>query len=243
MLIRVASCQLPDVRDDVVRATGIVRDFGENADEAGADLLCFPECFLQGYFADRESVQRLAIDIESPSFDRWLERVRGIEATLVLGLIEVSNTRFFNSAVVIRKGILVSRYRKIHLLDAEKAVFSAGEGSSVFRVNDTNVGVAICHDLNFAAAVNGNAGNGAQLIACPCNNMMQRATAEKLKDEHTAIRRKRAMEAGVWLLSSDVTGQREGRISYGPTSLIRHDGVVLDQVPSGETGMIVGDVE
>lgn len=241
--MRVASCQLPDVRDDMVRATGFIRDFGEQADETGAGLVCFPECFLQGYFTDQESVRRLAIDVESPSFDRWLRRLRGIESALVLGLVEVSGTRFFNSAVVIRDAVVVCRYGKMNLLNGEKATFHAGDGPSIFHVNGTGVGVSICYDLNFATTVRENVAQGAQLIACPCNNMLKRATAEKLKDEHTAIRRKQAMEAGVWLLSSDVTGQRDDRISYGPTSLIRSDGVVVDQVPLMQTGMIVSDIE
>lgn len=110
-------------------------------------------------------------------------------------------------------------------------------------MNGYGVGVSICNDLNFAASVRDSVAAGARLVACPCNNMMSRAAAEKWKDEHTAIRRRRAIEAGAWILSSDVTGQRNGCISYGPTSLIRSDGVVVDQVPLMETGMIVSTID
>jgi predicted amidohydrolase len=61
--------------------------------------------------------------------------------------------------------------------------------------------------------------------------------------EHTVIRSTQARKLGVWLLSSDVTGECDDRVSYGPTSLIRPDGTVVDQVPLMEEGMVVSDVE
>jgi predicted amidohydrolase len=241
--MRVAACQLLDVRDDVARTSELIRDYAGRAEQMGADLVCFPECFLQGYFTDIQSVRRLAIDVESLEIDRLLKRVSTVEATLVVGLIERSGTDFFNTALVVQKGTLVSRYRKIHLLDGERSAFCAGERPSVVDIKGVNVGLAICYDLNFAAAIEANVLAGAALIACPCNNMIRRDTAEKLKDKHNSIRCERARESGVWLLTSDVTGQRDGRVSYGPTALIRPDGVVVDQVPLMETGMIVRDIQ
>ncbi len=241
--MRVATCQVPDIRDDVSHATGVIRRYGLRAQEAGADLVCFPECFLQGYITDIESVKRVAIDTESPDFDGRLAELASLRPTLVVGLIERSGNEFFNTAAVIRSGALVCKYRKVHLLDGERHAFSAGREPRLFTNRGFTVGVAICYDLNFASAFDGNVSGGARLIVSPCNNMMRRATAEKLKHEHTAIRRAQARKFGVWLLSSDVMGERGDRVSYGPTSLIRPDGTVVDQVPLLREGMVVGDVE
>jgi predicted amidohydrolase len=241
--MRVASCQVSDVSDDVSRATDVIRKFVLRAQEAGADLICFPECFLQGYFTDVESVERVAIDTESPNFDAWLAELASFRLTLVVGLIERSANEFFNTAVVIKNGALICKYRKIHLLDGERHVFSAGSRPCLFTVRSITVGVSICYDLNFTSSFDGNVSAGARLIVCPCNNMMRRATAENLKHEHTDIRRAQAKKFGLWLLSSDVTGERGDRVSYGPTSLIRPNGSVVDQVPLMEEGMVVSDVE
>jgi predicted amidohydrolase len=241
--MRVASCQVPDIRDDVSLATDTIREFGLRAQVAGADLICFPECFLQGYFTDVESVERVAIDTESPNFYAWLAELASFRLTLVVGLIERSANEFFNTAVVIKNGALICKYRKIHLLDGERHVFSAGSRPCLFTVRSITVGVSICYDLNFTSSFDGNVSAGARLVVCPCNNMMRRATAEKLKHEHTDIRRAQAEKFGLWLLSSDVTGERGDRVSYGPTSLIRPDGSVVDQVPLMEEGMVVSDVE
>jgi hypothetical protein len=74
---------------------------------------------------------------------------------------------------------------------------------------------------------------------CPCNNMLRPETAELWKHRHSEIRRQRARDASVWIISSDVTGEHDGRISYGPTEVIDAGGMVVDQVPLMTTGMIV----
>lgn len=46
----------------------------------------------------------------------------------------------------------------------------------------------------------------------------------------------------MWLLSSDVTGEREGKIAYGPTALIDPSGKVVEQVPLMTEGLLVAEV-
>ena len=50
---------------------------------------------------------------------------------------------------------------------------------------------------------------------------MRREAAKHWKDLHNQIRAERVRETGMWLVSADVTGERdEHRIGYGPTSVI-----------------------
>ena len=50
---------------------------------------------------------------------------------IVLGLIEVEKGRLFNTAIVVDRGVLIGRYRKVHLLGSEH-IFDAGSESRVF---------------------------------------------------------------------------------------------------------------
>jgi hypothetical protein len=43
-------------------------------------------------------------------------------------------------------------------------------------------------------------------------------------------------------VSSDVTGERDEWISYGPTAVIDPLGVVVAQVPLLKTGMVVAEI-
>jgi predicted amidohydrolase len=47
--------------------------------------------------------------------------------------------------------------------------------------------------------------------------------------------------AGLWLISSDVTGERDGRIAWGPTAVLNPEGQVVAQLPLEEPGLLVFD--
>lgn len=240
--MKVAACQLPDVRRSVPRALALIERHAREAQRRGARLVCFPEAFLQGYALDSHYVEEVAIDLESPAFRGILETLRDLEPVLVVGLIERAGPAFYNSAAVIERGTLVGRYRKRHLLQPETAVFSPGDGCPTFAVDNVTFGVNICYDLCFAESVDSVARAGAALVVCPCNNMLGPPQAEKWRHRHNEIRASYAKAAGVWLLSSDVTGERDGLVSYGPTALIDPRGAVVQQVPLSTTGTLVADV-
>ena len=46
----------------------------------------------------------------------------------------------------------------------------------------------------------------------------------------------------MWLVSADVTGERDDKISYGPTAVLNPAGQVVDQVPLLTEGMLVIDI-
>ena len=76
------------------------------------------------------------------------------------------------------------------------------------------------------------------MIVCTANNMMPYDKAEKSKLLHNQVRSKRAKETGLWFISADITNERDGRISYGPTAIINPEGKVVDQIPLCEVGMV-----
>jgi predicted amidohydrolase len=121
-------------------------------------------------------------------------------------------------------------------------IFKAGFEYPIFEINGLIFGINICYDTQFTDAAANLAKQGIKLILCPANNMMKYDTAEKYKHLHHEMRIKRVKENQVWLMSADVTGKREGRIAYGPTSAINPDGKVVAQVPLMKTGMVVVDI-
>jgi predicted amidohydrolase len=240
--MRIAACQLPHVQNDPERALALVELHTTNAQHAGAELICFPECFLQGYDVTPSHVEAVAVELDSLAFEQILERLRRLRPVVVLGLIEKLDNKFYNTAVVISQGVHVARYRKTHLVGSEQAIFGRGDDYPVFDVGDFKVGINICYDLQFAECADAAVAAGARLLACPCNNMLRPATAEDWKLRHNEIRCRRAREARVWMMSSDVTGECGGRISYGPTAVIDPMGNIVAQVPLMTTGLVVVDI-
>ena len=239
--VRVAAAQTVEFREDIEAALNCVTAVAARAEAKGASLLCFPEGFLQGYLTDETLARRNALDLASPAFKAVLNRFPKTGPMMVMGLIEAEEGRLFNTAIVVDHGALIGRYRKAHLLRGEQ-IFNAGSDSHVFEISGLRFGVNICYDTNFPEGARKVADLGASLIVCPANNMHHRKTAESLKYLHNSVRAERCRETGLWLVSADVTGERDGRISWGPTAFLNPAGEVVAQLPLEKTGLLVFDV-
>jgi predicted amidohydrolase len=183
-----------------------------------------------------------AFDIGTPGFAAVLDELTAIRPTLVLGMIERSHGRFYNTALVITGGRVAGAYRKTFLVDGE-SVFTPGDAYPVFDDHGVRFGINICHDTRFPQAAAAVAAAGAALLLVPAQNMMRRAAAVRWQDRHNRIRARRVRETGMWLASADVTGERGGtRIGLGPTCVLDPAGEVVSQVPAGTTGMAVAEV-
>lgn len=239
--VRIAAAQTPEFREDIDAAVESMVDFATRAEAEGARLLCFPEAYLQGYLTDEGSARRVALDLGSPRFEAVADRFPKTGPMIVVGLIEVENGQLFNTAVVMERGSIIGRYRKAHLLDGE-AAFDAGTETPIFKVDGLRFGINICHDTNFPEAARKLADLRADLIVCPANNMMWRSKAEAFRAVHNAVRSERCRETGLWLVSADVTGERDGRVAWGPTAVLNPDGQIVAQLPLEAPGLLIFDV-
>jgi predicted amidohydrolase len=239
--VRIAAAQTVEFREDVEAALNCVADVAAHSKTEGASLLCFPECFLSGYLTDETPARRNALDLASPAFEAVLNRLPKTGPMIVMGLIEVEDARLFNTAIVVDHGVLIGRHRKVHLLSSEQ-IFSAGSDSQTFEIAGMRFGINICYETNFPEAAQKVADLGASLILCPANNMHRRKAAEALKNVHNSVRGERCRETGLWLVSADVTGERDGRISWGPTAVLNPAGEVVAQLPLEKAGLLVFDI-
>ncbi|MFA1624622.1 carbon-nitrogen hydrolase family protein [Rhizobium mongolense] len=240
--VRIAAAQTPEFRDQIEAATEYAIDIVAQAEENNASLICFPECFLQGYLTDERSARRVALDLRSDGFGSFLSRFSNARLMIVLGLIEIEDGRIFNTAVVVKRGVVVGCYRKQHLLNGERA-FDAGKDTPISSKSMACVlGINICNDTNFPEAARKVADLGAALIVCCANNMMPSQNAGMFKDLHNATRGDRCRDTGLWLVSSDVTGERDGRVAWGPTAILNPEGEAVAQLALGEPGLLFFDI-
>lgn len=240
--MRIATCQLPEVRGDIGSVTSLMLHYAREAERRGADLVCFPECFLQGYDTHPEHIASVAVELGSPVFHDVLRTFVSVKLVIVFGLIEQDAGIAYNSALAIQDGKVIAHYRKTHLLEGEAWVFGRGSSSPVFEVQGMKVGINICYDLSVPESIECAAALGVTVLVCPCNNMLPREVAEKWKSRHNEMRSRHAKAHGVWIVSSDVTGERDQCISYGPTAVIDPLGTVVAQVPLQEVGMVMAEV-
>jgi 5-aminopentanamidase len=240
--VRIGACQTPEILGDVAAAVRCIEGFCEQAEREDADLLLFPECFLQGYLVTGAHLRRHALDLRSAGFRSVAARLADAVPVLVVGVIERSGSRLYNSAVVLERGQVAGVYRKTHLRP-EEALFDSGNEYPVFEVKGLRYGINICYDTQFADAAARIARRRARVLLVPAQNMMRRQAAETWKHRHNQIRAERVRETGLWLASADVTGERgDTHVGYGPTSVMNPSTDVVAQVPLMVTGMVTADI-
>jgi predicted amidohydrolase len=171
-LTRVACCQVSPQIGDLAgnRAAGLAAAARAAGD--GAEIVILPELSASGYvFRDEAEARALAEPAAGPSAAAWssLAAQRGI--TIVGGICELGGGgRLYNSALVVDASGVRAVYRKAHLWDAEKLVFTPGDvAPPVVESAGVRLAVMICYDLEFPEWVRLAALAGAQLLCVPAN--------------------------------------------------------------------------
>lgn len=233
---KVGAVQPEDIQNDIPAALTVINDYMKRADEQNTDILCFPECFLQGYTLDIKGTEERALSLHSPQFEEILEQLSSYKATAILGLIEEDCGDYFNTAVVIQQGKLLGKYRKVHLFEEN---FKPGEEYPVFTVSSLTFGINICYDARFTEGAAELAAQAAKVVFYPLNNRLPTEKAMKYRDKHTPNLIDRAKESGCWIVSSDVVHESKEYIGYGCTAIISPEGEVVVEVPQLQPGLIV----
>jgi predicted amidohydrolase len=139
----------------------------------GARLVVLPELSDTGYvFAGADEARTLASPAASSGTLReWRSLAATHNLVIAGGFCELgADGKLYNSAAIVDASGTRAVYRKAHLWDAEKEIFTPGEGAPpVVQLPFGNVGLMICYDLEFPEWVRLAALSGADLIAAPVN--------------------------------------------------------------------------
>jgi len=140
---------------------------------AGARLVVLPELSDSGYvFADAGEARSLASPAASGvTLREWRSLAARHGLVIAGGFCELGpDGNLYNSAAIVDAAGTRAVYRKAHLWDAEKKVFTPGDDPPpVVALPFGNVGLMICYDLEFPEWVRLAALSGADLIAVPVN--------------------------------------------------------------------------
>jgi predicted amidohydrolase len=168
----VACCQLaPKIGDLAYNRTLTERAIRQTAFQ-GAQVVVLPELVQSGYlFADRFEALSLAETTDGPTLQLWQALARELNLVIVGGFCErLPGDELANSAAMIDANGLRAVYRKAHLWDAEKDIFTAGDAPPpVVETLHGRLGMLICYDLEFPEWVRLPALAGADLLCAPVN--------------------------------------------------------------------------
>jgi predicted amidohydrolase len=143
------------------------------ASAAGARLVVLPELSDSGYvFSGADEARSCASPAATgATLSGWRSLAGRHNLAIAGGFCELGpDGKLYNSAAIVDASGTRAVYRKAHLWDAEKKIFTPGDGAPpVVELPFGKVGLMICYDLEFPEWVRLAALAGADLIAAPVN--------------------------------------------------------------------------
>ena len=104
-------------------------------------------------------------------------------------------------------------------------------------------GIVICNDSNYFEPARLMAARGATALFVPTNNSIPPAQAgvEVVSDARN-IDIARAIENSMWVIRADVAGRTDELISYGSSSIVDPDGMLVQSARQMDEDLIVAEI-
>ena len=242
--IALANIEFPATRDGSV---ALAAEAVAEAGDAGADIICFPECYIPGYRAIGKAV--------APPDAAFLERAWSAIASaaakskvaVVLGTERICDDKLLIAALVInRDGTTAGFQDKVQLDPSEEATYSAGCGRKVFQCGSVTFGIAICHEgWRYPETVRWAARRGAQIVFHPHFHEAEPGSyrpsvfADPANSFHEKSALCRAAENTCFFATVNCASDGSPTTS----AVIRPDGTVAGYQPYGRRGLLIADVD
>jgi beta-ureidopropionase len=236
----------PEREENVIRALRMMED----AAQAGAQLIVFPEMSVDPFFPQYRAEKRFfdwGMPVPGPLTDRFQEQA------VILGLATVINVferaapgRYYDcSPVFDANGTYLGKQRMTHILEGpgynERYYYWEGDsGYPVFDLGPARLGVAICYDRHFPEAVRALALGGAELIVVPT------ATAS-LEAQFRAVweieMQAAAIANGVFVAVANRAGVDDTLTFFGRSFAVDPYGRVLARAPEDDVALLLVDLD
>ncbi|MFM1652864.1 carbon-nitrogen hydrolase family protein [Brevibacillus sp. B_LB10_24] len=209
----------------------------------GATYICLPEYF--NFIGPVEEEERNAEEIPAGETVQFLSRLTTELGIWLHGgsiLEKAEGTeKYYNTTLLFDpKGEIVSRYRKIHLFDAqiedgymESRTKNFGREIAVHRASFATVGLTICHDIRYPELYRLLALQGAEIITVPAAFPMYTG-----KDHWEVLLRARAIENQAYVIAPGQIGDNHDMSCYGRSMIIDPWGNVIASASDLETTVL-----
>jgi predicted amidohydrolase len=196
---------------------------------ADARLVVLPELSDSGYvFADAREARSLASSAASgATLSEWHSLATRHDLAIAGGFCELGpDGKLYDSAAIVDASGTRAVYRKAHLWDAEKKIFTPGDNAPpVVELPFGNVGLMICYDLEFPEWVRLAALSGADLIAVPVNWAASGSPAPPGERSGEVVAAQAAASSnGVFIAVADRCGTERGVDWLGGSVIVRRGG-------------------
>jgi 5-aminopentanamidase len=241
-MTRIACCQIAPTIAELDANSALIEAQIVAAVAAGADVIVLPELATSGYMlADVDEARSVALTPTSPEFAKWATAAG--DSVVIGGFCELGDDGLlYNSAAVVGRGGVIAVYRKTHLWDREKLLFTPGDAlPPVVRTQHGAIAVMVCYDLEFAELTRRATVQGAELIVAPVNwPVFPRPEGEHPGEVITAMSTARTNKIAV--AACDRCGVERGQRWTAGSAIVDSDGWVVATAGT-DAGMAIADID
>ena len=217
------------------------------AADAGADVVCFPECYVPGYRTQGSTLPPPDQEFLDRAWRSVAESAAAANVGVVLGTERlVDGAPRITALVIDRDGTVLGFQDKVQLDPSEEWLFAPGSERRCFTVGALTFGVSICHEgWRYPETVRWAARRGAQVVFHPHFHEAEPGSyrptsfADPLNTFHEKAMLCRAAENSCWFASVNCASDGSPTTS----AVVRPDGTVLAWQPYGEDGLLVADLD
>jgi len=239
-----ANLRFPDTPEASV---ALVEQAIAQAAAAGADVVCFPECYVPGYRGFGRTVPPPDQSFLDRAWSAIAADAAAAQITVVLGTERVVGDALFATALVInRDGSIAGFQDKVQLDPSEDPIYTPGSGRQMFQAGPLIFGVAICHEgWRYPETVRWAARRGAHVVFHPHMHEAEPGSYRPLTfaDPANTFHEKavlcRAAENTCYVASVNCASDGSPTTS----AVARPDGTLLCHQPYGQEGLLVVDLD
>jgi predicted amidohydrolase len=218
----------------------------EQASDKGAQIICFPECYVPGYRVGKSVPPPDPVFLER-AWSVIAEAAAKADLTVVLGTERFVDGALVLTALVINaEGSIAGFQDKVQIDPSEEGTYTPGSGRHVFQAGPLTFGIAICHEgFRYPETVRWAARRGAKIVFHPHLHEAEagsyRATtfADPANTFHEKTFLCRAAENTCYFASVNCASPGSPTTS----AIVRPDGTLLGYQPYGEEGLLIADID
>jgi predicted amidohydrolase len=168
--LKIAVAQFAPKDGDKEYNLSVIEKLTAKAKRAGAEVISFHEMSITAYTffkdLDREQVKSFAEKVpDGESTQKLIKIAEKYGITVLAGLVEIENDKFYNTYICVDKTGLKAKFRKIHPFISK--YLSPGNEYVVFDIKGWKCGILICYDNNVVENVRATSLLGAEIIFAP----------------------------------------------------------------------------
>jgi predicted amidohydrolase len=213
----------------------------------GADIVCFPECFVPGY----RGLGKTPPPPDAAFLERAWSAVRDTAArakiAVILGTERAVGSGLCITAMVVNSdGTLAGFQDKVQLDPSEESTYAAGSERHVFRAGALQFGISICHEgWRYPETVRWPARRGAQVVFHPHFHLAEPGSyrpstfADPANSFHEKAALCRAAENTCYFATVNYAGEGSPTTS----AVVRPDGTLMSHQPYGKEGLLVAGLD